>query len=62
MEENALVQPRLPRLGEPVPSFEAETTMGIIHLEDFAGLLEPAGENFRTTDKGNKALEGSVKV
>ena len=27
-----------------------------------AGLLEPAGENFRTTDKGNLALEGSVKV
>jgi hypothetical protein len=27
-----------------------------------AGLLEPGGENFRTTDKGNMALEGSVKV
>ena len=27
-----------------------------------AGLLEPAGENFRTTDKGDMALEGSIKV
>ena len=27
-----------------------------------AGLLEPAGDNFRTTSKGDKALEGSVKV
>jgi predicted transcriptional regulator len=27
-----------------------------------AGLLEPAGENFRTTEKGDKALEGSVQV
>ena len=31
------MQPRLPRLGEPAPSFEAETTMGIVRLEDFAG-------------------------
>jgi peroxiredoxin 2/4 len=37
MEENVPMQPRLPRLGEPVPSFEAETTMGTIHLKDFAG-------------------------
>jgi peroxiredoxin (alkyl hydroperoxide reductase subunit C) len=37
MEENVPMQPRLPRLGEPVPSFEAETTMGTIHLQDFAG-------------------------
>ena len=37
MEENVPMQPRLPRLGEPVPSFEAETTMGTIRLEDFAG-------------------------
>jgi peroxiredoxin 2/4 len=37
MEEHAPVQPRLPRLGEPVPAFEAETTMGTIKLEDFAG-------------------------
>ena len=27
-----------------------------------AGLLEPAGDNFCTTSKGTKALEGSVKV
>ncbi len=26
------------------------------------GLSMPAGEKFLTTDKGNKALEGSVKV
>ncbi len=37
MEENVAVQPRLPRLGEPAPSFEAETTMGTVRLEDFAG-------------------------
>ena len=37
MEDNLTVQPRLPRLGEPVPSFEAETTMGTVRLEDFAG-------------------------
>ena len=37
MEENVTVQPRLPRLGEPAPSFEAETTMGTVRLEDFAG-------------------------
>lgn len=37
MDENVPMQPRLPRLGEPVPSFEAETTMGTIRLEDFAG-------------------------
>jgi peroxiredoxin 2/4 len=37
MEENAPMQPRLPRLGEPAPLFEAETTMGTIRLEDFAG-------------------------
>jgi peroxiredoxin 2/4 len=28
---------RLPRIGEPAPSFEAETTMGTIRLEDFQG-------------------------
>ncbi len=27
-----------------------------------AGLLEPDGANFHTTEKGDKALEGSVKV
>jgi peroxiredoxin (alkyl hydroperoxide reductase subunit C) len=27
----------LPRLGEPAPTFEAETTMGMIRLEDFQG-------------------------
>jgi peroxiredoxin (alkyl hydroperoxide reductase subunit C) len=29
--------PRLPRIGEPAPTFEAETTMGVIRLEDFSG-------------------------
>jgi len=28
---------RLPRIGEPAPDFEAETTMGTIRLEDFRG-------------------------
>jgi peroxiredoxin 2/4 len=37
MEDNAATQPRLPRLGEPAPCFEAETTMGTIRLQDFAG-------------------------
>jgi hypothetical protein len=27
-----------------------------------AGLLEPAGEKFRTTDKGDQAMEGSTRV
>lgn len=29
--------PRLPRIGEPAPSFEAESTHGVIRLEDFKG-------------------------
>lgn len=29
--------PRLPRLGEPAPQFEAETTFGTLRLEDFKG-------------------------
>jgi peroxiredoxin (alkyl hydroperoxide reductase subunit C) len=29
--------PRLPRIGEPAPPFEAETTLGTIQLEDFKG-------------------------
>ena len=29
--------PRLPRIGEPAPQFEAETTFGKIKLEDFKG-------------------------
>jgi peroxiredoxin 2/4 len=29
--------PGLPRIGEPAPDFEADTTMGIIRLEDFRG-------------------------
>ena len=28
---------RLPRIGEPAPTFEAETTQGMIRLEDFKG-------------------------
>jgi len=27
----------MPRLGEPAPSFEAVTTQGTVHLEDFKG-------------------------
>ena len=38
MEEAITLQvedlPGLPRLGEPAPVFECETTMGPIHLED----------------------------
>jgi hypothetical protein len=37
MEEHSAAPARLPRLGESAPSFEAETTMGTIRLEDFAG-------------------------
>ncbi|MGB5817078.1 MAG: peroxiredoxin [Thermoanaerobaculia bacterium] len=29
--------PRMPRIGEPAPPFEAVTTHGTLHLEDFAG-------------------------
>ncbi|MEA4854986.1 redoxin domain-containing protein [Solidesulfovibrio sp.] len=31
------VLPATPRLGEPAPDFEAETTQGILRLEDFQG-------------------------
>jgi peroxiredoxin (alkyl hydroperoxide reductase subunit C) len=34
---NGAVAPRLPRLGEPAPAFEAVTTQGTLRLEDFAG-------------------------
>jgi peroxiredoxin (alkyl hydroperoxide reductase subunit C) len=41
MEEAVTLQvedfPGLPRLGEPAPAFECETTMGPIRLEDFQG-------------------------
>jgi peroxiredoxin 2/4 len=41
MEDTVTLQiedlPGLPRLGEPAPAFEAETTMGPIRLEDFQG-------------------------
>lgn len=39
MEAIAEVQavPAMPRLGAPAPSFEAETTQGVIRLEDFRG-------------------------
>ena len=33
----SLPQPRLPRLGEPAPPFEIETTQGVVRLEDFQG-------------------------
>ena len=29
--------PRLPRIGEPAPFFEAETTLGTVRLDDFKG-------------------------
>ena len=29
--------PRLPRIGEPAPAFEAESTHGVLRLEDFKG-------------------------
>ncbi len=29
--------PRLPRIGEPAPQFEAESTHGVLRLEDFKG-------------------------
>lgn len=32
-----LCPPRLPRIGEPAPAFEAETTLGVLRLEDFKG-------------------------
>lgn len=31
------VSPAMPRIGEPAPDFEAETTQGILRLEDFRG-------------------------
>jgi peroxiredoxin 2/4 len=34
---NGAAAPRLPRLGEPAPAFEAVTTQGTLRLEDFAG-------------------------
>lgn len=33
----ATVAPRLPRIGEPAPQFEASTTHGTLRLEDFKG-------------------------
>ena len=35
--EEAKQEPRFPRLGEPAPDFEAETTQGTVRLEDFKG-------------------------
>jgi peroxiredoxin (alkyl hydroperoxide reductase subunit C) len=41
MEDTQTVQAeeltQLPRIGEPAPAFEVETTMGVIRLEDFLG-------------------------
>jgi peroxiredoxin (alkyl hydroperoxide reductase subunit C) len=41
MEENTKQQVetmgRLPRIGEPAPDFEAETTLGMLRLDDFRG-------------------------
>nr|MDJ0816566.1 redoxin domain-containing protein [Desulfobacterales bacterium] len=30
-------EPRIPRIGDPAPNFEAETTFGPLQLEDFKG-------------------------
>lgn len=35
--ENTVSTPRLPRIGELAPTFEAPTTHGVIRLEDFRG-------------------------
>jgi peroxiredoxin (alkyl hydroperoxide reductase subunit C) len=37
MQAQGAPWPRLPRIGEPAPPFEAETTLGTIRLEDFKG-------------------------
>ncbi len=37
MDANVQEKPSLPRLGEPAPPFEAQTTHGKIRLEDFHG-------------------------
>jgi peroxiredoxin (alkyl hydroperoxide reductase subunit C) len=37
MEANLAQPTRLPRLGEPAPAFEAETTHGTLRLSDFEG-------------------------
>ena len=36
-KEKTVKMPRLPRIGESAPAFEAETTLGTIRLEDFKG-------------------------
>jgi len=33
----AVVETRLPRIGDPAPTFEAETTQGTLRLADFKG-------------------------
>jgi hypothetical protein len=30
-----IIKTTMPRIGDPAPSFEAETTFGKIHLDDF---------------------------
>lgn len=37
MEQQTPQTTRLPRIGEPAPAFEADTTFGTIRLEDFEG-------------------------
>lgn len=37
IEQKTVETPRLPRIGEFAPAFEAETTLGTIRLEDFKG-------------------------
>ena len=37
MEQQSTETVRLPRIGDPAPPFEAETTFGTIRLEDFRG-------------------------
>jgi peroxiredoxin (alkyl hydroperoxide reductase subunit C) len=35
--ESCDAMPRMPRIGEPAPAFEAETTQGDLRLDDYAG-------------------------
>jgi peroxiredoxin (alkyl hydroperoxide reductase subunit C) len=37
IKEEMVGKGRLPRIGEPAPDFEAETTLGTLRLEDFRG-------------------------
>ena len=64
--EEAKQEPRFPRLGEPAPDFEAETTQGTVRLEDFkgsclhqlagAGLIEESNDCYHITGRGSALL------